>query len=95
MDGPDVLIWRMAADAMNLAVGTTRGLCNAAEVHPHARPIAEKRVATLRSMGAMLLQCANDFDSILAGGDDRSLDEIVSRFAEQFGKGWDESSPPT
>jgi hypothetical protein len=89
-DGPDVLIWRMAADAMNLAVGTTRGLCNAVEVHESARPIAMKRVATLRTMGAMLLQCANDFDSILAGGDDRSLDEIVSSFAREFGKGLDE-----
>jgi hypothetical protein len=86
-DGPDVLIWRMAADAMNLAVGTTRGLCNAVEHHESARPIAQKRVATLRAMGAMLMQCADDFDSILAGGDDRSLDEIVASFAETFGTG--------
>lgn len=91
-DGPDVLIWRMAADAMNLAVGTTRGLCKAADAHPSARPIAEKRIATLRTMGSMLLSCADDFDFILAGDDERSLDEIVSEFSRQFGKG---EEPPT
>ena len=85
-DTPDVLIWRIAADAMNLAVGTTRGLCKAVDVHPQARPIAEKRVATLRTMGAMLLQCADDFDSILNGDDERTLDEIVASFAERFAK---------
>lgn len=90
-DGPNVLIWRIAADAMSLAVGTTRGLCNAVEVHEHARPIAEKRINTLRTMGVMLLRCADDFDSILAGGDERSLDEIVAEFSERFGAAGEES----
>lgn len=84
-DGPDVLMWRMAADSMNLVVGATRGLCVASESHPTARPIAEKRIATLRSMGAMLMACADDFDSILAGGDERTLDEIVEAFSREFG----------
>lgn len=85
-DGPDVLVWRIAADAMNLTVSTTRGLCRAAEQHPHARPLAEKRIATLRSMGSMLMSCADEFDAALSGSDARSLEEIVESFSQRFGE---------
>jgi len=67
-DGPDTLIWRLAADSLSLAVSTTQGLVRACNVHPGAQPIAQLRIDTLREFTAMLLQAAGEMQERLDGG---------------------------
>lgn len=82
-DGPDTLIWRMAADALALATSTTRGLVNAMSVHPEAAPTAQKRVDTLREFADILMRASSEMQQQLDGtGQIGEFNRIIDGFWE-------------
>jgi hypothetical protein len=81
LEGPDTLIWRMAADALSLAVRTTQGLVRASSVHPEAEPVAQHRIDTLVEFATILGTATRDMQDRLDGvGPIGEFDRIVDRF---------------